>query len=153
MRPGAIQRLMKALVVERLQEIIESVHVERLQGELVVGGDEYHHGGIQPVERGQQLEAGQPWNLNVQKQEIRVQLADGSQRLGSVTALGDDLDVFFLLEQRGEAGPSKGFVIYDDRTDTVHVCAPAVEEESSGVSLCWINDSRALSFIQKRPVP
>jgi hypothetical protein len=36
-----------------------------------------------------------------------------------------------MFEEGGEAGSSKGLVIYDDRTDTVHVCAPEEEEESS----------------------
>ncbi len=76
---------------ERLQQVVDRVHVERPQRVLVVGRDE--HDRHVAADQFEHLEAVELRHLDVEKQQVGMQLGDGLDCLEPVGALGHDLDV------------------------------------------------------------
>ena len=75
----ALQRRAEALVVERLQQVVQRMRLEGAQGELVVGGHEDHHGHTTDADRLQHVEAVDLGHLNVQEEQIRWRLFEASR--------------------------------------------------------------------------
>ena len=91
-QPGARprQRLGEPLFVERLEQVVDRVHLERAQRVLVVGGGE-DDGHVAP-EQLEHLEAVSFGICTSRNSEIRRELGHGLDRLEAVAALGHDLD-------------------------------------------------------------
>ena len=55
--PHLRERAAQALLVERLEQVIDRAHFERLERELIVGRDEHDEGQGPGIERARELEA------------------------------------------------------------------------------------------------
>ena len=80
------------LRAERLQQVVDGVHLERPQRVLVVRGDEDRPALVAP-EQLEHLEAVQLRHLHVEQHQVGRQLGHRLDRLEAVAALGHDLDV------------------------------------------------------------
>jgi hypothetical protein len=104
------------------------MRLEGAQGELVVGGDEDHHGHMTDADRLQHVEAVELGHLDVQEEQIRRRLFDGLDRFPAVRAFGDDLDVLCLREQVAYALARQRLVVHDHGADRHRAdlsCSPA----------------------------
>jgi hypothetical protein len=111
----ALDGFAEALVVDRLQQVVECIGIECLQRELVVGRNENNDGHVAAGESSQNLEAVDAWHLHVQENDIRQGLANGVDRLAAVPALATDLDVVEPLQTDLEPSPGEFLVVNDQR--------------------------------------
>src|SRR5687768_13361159 len=115
--PGAraIERFREALAAERLQEIVDRVHVESANGEAVEGRDE--NDGNVPADQFEDVEAVQLRHLHVEQQQIGLTLHHRLHGLEAVGAFRDDLDVGVRRQQLAKNGARELFVVNDDDAD------------------------------------
>ena len=104
---------------ERLQQVVDGVHLERADGVAVVGGDE--NDGDVITDEFQHVEAVELGHLDVEHQQVGLQLGRGFHRLESVRALGDDLDVGMVGEPLAKNAARERFVIDDDDPNAIRV--------------------------------
>ena len=91
-----LQRLLEAIAAERLQQVVDGVHFERLERVFVVRGHEHHRRhalGADLRITPKPSHAGICTSRNTRSGEM---LLDGRDRLLAVGALADDLDVLLL---------------------------------------------------------
>lgn len=112
MRLGAGEHLGEALVIERLEQVVERVHLEGLEGIGVVRGDEDDGGGEGGAHLAQHLEAVHARHLHVQEEHVHRVLAQGLHRLGAAGALAHHLDFGVRREQRQEPLPGDALVVH-----------------------------------------
>ena len=115
----AIERLGEALGAERLQQVVDRVHLERADGVAVVGGDE--NDGDVAADELEHVEPVELRHLDVEHQQIGLQLGRCFHRLESVRALGDDLDVGVVGQPLAKNPARERFVIDDDDPNAVGV--------------------------------
>lgn len=76
---GAIESFVKALVRERLENVVDRPDLEGLDGVLLVGGDDDEHRRVPaqlPIDARDDLEAAHPRHADVEKDDVRPQLPD-----------------------------------------------------------------------------
>src|ERR1700693_6415916 len=77
---GTLNRLAKALTVERFQQVVEGMHLESLDCVLIVGcykNDRGHFGASYRLEH---FEAAHLGHLHVQEKQVGLQFRDGCHR-------------------------------------------------------------------------
>ena len=111
------ERLGQPLVRERLEQVVDRVHLERPQRELVVRRDEDHrHVAAHQLEH---LEAVELRHLHVEQQDVGARVAQRLDRLESVRALRQHDDVAHRLERLPQRQPRRLLVVDDH--DVQHV--------------------------------
>src|SRR4051812_37675086 len=115
---GARQRLAEALAVERLQQVVERVHVEGAQRVAVVGGDEDHERHLVDAHRLDDVEAVGAGHLHVEENEVGLQRENRFGAGGAVAGLADQFETGFFLEERAEPLAGEGLVVDDQDTST-----------------------------------
>ena len=109
---------------ERLQQIVDRLHLEGADRVLVVGGRE-HDVRRRPRERLQHLEAVHARHLHVEEDEVGLPLLDHLQRLDAVGRLADHLDAAELA--RGSPS-SRSRASFSSSTTSVRIgvaCLPS----------------------------
>jgi hypothetical protein len=104
----------KALVLERLQDVVDGVDVERAEGVFVVRGDEYDGRpalGRDPVE---DLETVQPRHLDIQEDQVGVQVLDASDGVVPVGALRYHGDGPVVGEGGAHGAPGQRLIVDED---------------------------------------
>jgi hypothetical protein len=97
---GTTQCLFQAGTVDRLQEVVDRIHLERLHGVLIEGCDEDERKCViltfekVPCD----LEPVQSGHLDIEKDQIGREAINRSQRLDAVAGLRDDVYITELLE-------------------------------------------------------
>ncbi len=90
-----VDGLRDTLAIERLQQIVDGIHFERLDGVLIVGGSEddlrQRHLAVQQLL--DDAEAVETRHLHVKEDEIGRELLDQVDGLDSVLALSHDVDI------------------------------------------------------------
>ena len=100
--------------VDRLQQVVDRVDLERLDRVLIERGDEDDVRRRALVEHPpRHLEAGQPRHLHVEKHHVGLQPVDRRQRLDAVASLSDDLDAADLSEQVAQLVARQLLVVHD----------------------------------------
>jgi hypothetical protein len=93
-RQDALAGGQQALVADRLQQVIHRALLERVDGVLVVGGDEHHLGArAQLGQRARDLDAADAGHADVEEGDVRLRLGQLLQRTGAVLALGHQLQL------------------------------------------------------------
>ena len=110
---GPLHRQLEPRLVDRLQQVVDRVDLERLDGVLIVRRDE---DDVRPVLRVEHpprhLEPGQPGHLHVEKHDVGLQAIDGRERLDPVARLPDHLDAPHLPEEVAQFVPRQLFVVH-----------------------------------------
>jgi len=114
--PGLFNRLRDPLFIEGLQDVIDSVDLERFDRVLIEGGrkDDLGQGNLaieQLLDDAETVEAG---HLDVEKNEIGIVFLDQADGFEAVLALGDDVNISGVFEQVGEFVACQLFVVDDD---------------------------------------
>ena len=110
---GALERVVEALAVERLQQVVERPDLERPQRVLIVGGDEDDERHALGADRLDHLEAVHLRHLHVEEHQVRRVIQDGGDGLLAVAALADDLDVRLGAKQARQPLARERFVVDD----------------------------------------
>ena len=105
-----VERLVETLGRDRLEQVIDRVHAERLDRVSIVGGGEHHGGrGVQLLE---QLKAGQAGHLDVEKQHLDRMAAEEFERALRIGRRPDDGDAAGGSEQPRQALHRQPFIVY-----------------------------------------
>src|SRR5262249_55309005 len=114
MTPCPGERLLEALVVERLHQVVERRDVERVDGEAIERGDEDRRGHRLGADGAHDVDPGAAGHLHVEEDEIGRERADRVD--GGVAAVGgaDDLDAALVCEQVGDALPRERLIVDDE---------------------------------------
>ena len=121
--------------LDRLQQVVHGVDVERLDRVLVVGGDENdRHGRLAIHQLAGQLEPGQTGHLDVEEHEVGRVAADRVDRFEAVAGLGDDLDAAHLVEDVAQLLARQLLVVDDHRAQQVDQALARSSATMSGIS-------------------
>ena len=102
--------------IDRLQQVVDRVDLERLDGVLIVRGDEDDlRRRVVAEHPPRDLEAGEPRHLDVQEHDVGLQLVDRGQRLDTVAGLADHLDAADLIEQVAQLVAGQLLVVHEHR--------------------------------------
>src|SRR5260370_646696 len=105
---------------ERLEQVVDRVHLEGTQCECVIRGDENDRGRGGGIELFQHCKAIHFRHLDVEEYERRPESADHLQRFIAVASLADDSYLSKSGEQSPDAFARQGLVVGDQRSDRVH---------------------------------
>ncbi len=111
------ERAAKAVVAERLQEIVHRVDLEGAQRVLVVGRDEDHHRHPVHANGLDNPEAVELRHLQVEEDQVRSDASHRVHRGAAVRALPHQLDVALVAEQGHQPLAGQGLVVDHQRAD------------------------------------
>jgi hypothetical protein len=107
------QSLGAALAGGRLQQIVDRVHFEGLDGIAIVRGHEDHRRHVLGADGTQHTEAVQLGHLHVQEHQVGPPFADQAHGLGAIARFGHGSDRGLLLQQELHAFACQRFVVDD----------------------------------------
>ena len=112
---GSLYRLRHSLLVERLQQIIDGIDLERFHGILVKsrGENDLGQGNFLVEKLLDDAETVESGHLDVEKDQIRTVLFDEADGLETVLPLRHDVDVAVALKQVGKFIAGKLFIVHD----------------------------------------
>ena len=108
-----VQRLAQARLLDRLQQVVDGVHLERAHRVLVVGGDERDQRQLALLQHPHDADAVELRHLQVEQRQIRALLLDRRHRLAARRRLRHDHDVVERAQQRREKRSRRPFVVGD----------------------------------------
>ena len=108
------QRLEKPIAVERLQQVVECMDVERLERVLVEGRDEHEERQRFAAEGRDDVEPAGARHLDVEEDEIGLRAADRVDRVEAVLALGDHLESLLPVKEHPQPLAGERLVVRDD---------------------------------------
>ncbi len=126
----AVERGLKPLIAERLEEISDCLRLERAQRVLVMGGHEYdfrhHHVWRIAHEGGKHAEAVELRHLDVEEHQLHGSAvagagADGLERFGAAGAASHQLHAVVARQQPAQPLATWFLVIHDQRANGLHV--------------------------------
>jgi len=130
--PDALERLLEAGLVERLEQVVEGAHLEGAQRVGLVSGDEHHEREALAADR---LHHGKPvplGHLHVEEHQVRRLAPDGLDGRPPVAALGDHLHVRLAGQQRNDRLAPERLVVHDDRPDGHDANSPTAGTAAAG---------------------
>ena len=115
---GVVEGLLKALAVERLEQVVNRVELERFKGVLVVSGNENDQrrlgGGADCLTN---VEAAEHRHLHIEKHQVRLLFQNNLHSLAPIRALSGDLEVGVGFEQLPQARAGGRFVVRNQGSD------------------------------------
>ena len=149
-----LERLPEPLAAERLEQVVERVHLERPQRVLVVGGDEddrRHAFGADGLNHAERVEPG---HLHVEEHEVWRVVLNRRHGLRAVAALGDDLHILFLLQQRQHALARDRLIVNDQGSDLVHATLSISVRSGPIDSVCPVpSELNGMTTVTSSPPP
>lgn len=118
LRPA--QSRLQALPVKRLQQVVDGLHIKRIDGETFMGGGKDYPRTICFGEFREHLQPVAPGQLHVQKNQVKWCAPDEGDRLDAVAAFANNLDGRFRAQQAAQALASERFVINNEDTEHAH---------------------------------
>src|SRR5437899_888989 len=115
--PDAPQRSLQAGARARLEQVVYGLHLEGLQGELLVGGDENNERQPWATDLVDHVETVQFRHLNVQENQIRLEAIDGFNGFAPTGGGANDFDIGLVLKQALEHGAAERLVVGDQRAN------------------------------------
>ena len=108
MLPGADERFVKSLAVERLEQVVERVDVEGAQRVVIEGRDEDDERHARGADGLDDFESAGARHLDVEKHQVRLQPADRVDGVGARRALRDELQPLFAAQAACAAARGPG---------------------------------------------
>src|SRR5215469_760563 len=114
---GPIERGLKPLRRERLQQIIHGVDFEGPQRMLVVSGYKYHGHGVGVAEQFQHFKAVELRHLHVEEEQVGLQLRHHLHSVKAVATFADDLHLGMRLQHLAQNLPRQVLVLDNEGAD------------------------------------
>src|ERR1700752_151489 len=114
----SLPRGIESLVIKRLQQVVEGMHLEGSDGVVIVGCNEDHVRSRLGFERRKNLEAAQLWHLYIQKDKIGLERFDRIHRFTTIGTLRDYLVVGIIEKHLANHLASEWFIVDDQRENT-----------------------------------
>ena len=108
---------------------------------MIEGGHEHDERHARRTDGLDDLEAARAGHLDVEEDQVRLQPADGIDRLGPGGALGDDLQPVFRREQRAQPLASERLVVGDEDAHLAVRHATWNAASLGGVGAWWKGNS------------
>ena len=117
LRTDAVERAAQARIVDRLEQVVERMRLERVDREAVEGRheDDHRHAFLRHAR--EHVQTREPRHLDIEEHEVRRVLLDGRERSTTVGALGDDLDIVLVAQADLESASRELLVVDDDGAD------------------------------------
>ncbi len=144
-----VHRLSKAVLIDRLHEIIDRLRIERPQGVLIIGGHEHEQRRLdvhQPLDDRETIEAR---HLHVEEDEVRLVGLDLADRFTAVGGGRDNFDIIEGLQPQLEALGGERFVVDQNGPDGHAALSPV----SYGISTITLKPPRSFCLVSKRCPP
>jgi hypothetical protein len=107
------ERLLETLLIERLEQVVERVHLKGAHRVMIIGrheDDVRHPFGNERADHG---EAVQLRHLHIEKDQIAGSVAERGDRLDAVLTLADDLKLGMGLQHLAHHPARERFVVND----------------------------------------
>ncbi len=118
-RPHAREGLAEAILVERLEQVIDCIEFKGLNRVAVVGRHEHDRRQGGRIERARQFDAIEGIHLDVEKQQLRLTDPDRRDRALAVAVFADDAQIRFLRAVLAQRAAARRLVVDDDDVDHV----------------------------------
>ena len=128
-RPHALERPSKALLIERLQQVVDRAHLECFDRVGIVSGDEHQRWELRRLQRARKFDTIQGIHLNVEKQKLRRPQPDRRERSRAVAEFPHHVQIAFRFAEFAQGAPAGQLVIDDD--DVHHAPANAAARRVS----------------------
>ncbi len=116
--PDAIDRRFQPARFDRLEQIVDGVHLECLDRVLVVGRHEDDLGVAASAEQTPgDFETGQPGHLHVEHHQVRRFLLDHAEGFEAVRGLRHDFDRAYLSQEKAQFFTRQLLVVHDNSPD------------------------------------
>ena len=125
------QRFLETLTVKRLQQIINRVHFKRLQRVLIVSGHKNNQRHRPADDRCADFQTAKPRHLHIEKHQVRTLFLNGSDRLSSVGAFADDIEIALEFEQLANPRARRRFVVHDEGAN-LHLSVRMIRRRGCG---------------------
>ena len=109
-----MQRFVEPLAVDGFKDVVHRVGGERLDGVVVVGGDEHDRGHPVDADAAHDFQAVEARHLDVEEHQVRRHGGDRGHRVRAVTAFADDGQLAIGGQQRPQSSARQWFVIDDE---------------------------------------
>ena len=113
-RPRALDGGRETIALDRFQQVIDRVQLERLDGKVVMRGDERDRRRRAGLEEPRHIEAAGFGHVQIEEGEIGPPRLDQVDRLLAVAGLADDLDVRKRLEQVDQEPARRPLIVSED---------------------------------------
>src|SRR5690606_1659699 len=113
----ARERPLEALLVERLEQVVDGGQVERADGVLVVRGHEDDGGRVLRADRLDDLDPAQLGHRDVEEDEVRTLAPDELDGGPAIAALADERQAVRALDQRAQPAARGRLVLRQEGTD------------------------------------
>lgn len=124
--PHARHGLREARRLQRLDQIVEGVGLERLDGEFVVRSHEDHERHSVDHVRADHAEAVQVRHLHVQEDEVGTQELERVQGFAARATFPDHDDIGVLAEHLPDAAPGQRLIVDDQHPEVRHREVPSL---------------------------
>src|SRR5215469_16843820 len=123
----------EAFIIQRLEEIVQSMDFERTQGVFLVSREENDQRQILAWEGSKNFKAIHARHLHVKKDDIGGMLENVFDSGRAIAAFADDLYIRKIAQADSDAAASQGFVVHNQRAHR----APSVAATSlrKGISM------------------
>ncbi len=119
-RYQALDRLIKSLFLDRLQKIINGIHIEGLNRVMGIGGDKDDIHKMLLIEKIRHRQTVDVSHLDVEKYDVGFHTRDFSQRGLRFRITGDNFDILVMLQKRRHDLDRMGLIVDNNRFhDTV----------------------------------
>jgi len=124
----ALDGLLQPGGIDRLQQVVDRVHLEAFDRVLIVRGDEDDFRGrrarpgpdLLAEDLARDLEAVHAGHLDVQEDHVRREILDQADRLDTVRRLPDHVDAAHLRQEEAQL-LARQLLIVDDQGSQIHI--------------------------------
>src|SRR6185437_13608601 len=153
-------RRSKPSVVKGFEQIVDRVHVERLERISLVRRHEDDRGHAHDTDSGDDTEAVEARHLYVEKYDVGPELPDRVDGRLAARRIADELQLVHLGQQRSRQTPGRRFVVHDQhaaarthrgRTMRTRKPPPGALDASNDCLSPYRASSRSRTFLKPRP--
>ena len=120
-RPQALEGLRQPYRVDRLEDVVDCVDRERVNRVLVERRHEYElRRRVGEEQAPSNFESGESRHLDIEKHDIRFDLARQPECADAVGRLAGDFDATRLAEEEAQLLASQLFIVHDERANIRH---------------------------------
>jgi hypothetical protein len=104
--------------MDRLEDVIQGVHLERIDGVLIMRGHEHDRWHSIRPHGAHDAESIELRHLDVEEDEVGPQGPDPLHRCDAIATLVDHLHVASVFEQRAQVAACHRFIVDDEGADS-----------------------------------